>query len=93
MTDSLRVCDILKASLPESEARTVTLAIQQAESETSRDLKRAMDETWTRALQTFATKQEMAAMEVRLIRWMAAFWIGQTAVIIGTVVAVLRALK
>ena len=93
MTDSLKVFEILKTSLPEPAARTVTLAIQQAESESSQDLKKVMEDYWSRSLRSFVTQAELARAEVRLIRWMFAFWVGQTAVTVGTVLAAVHLLK
>lgn len=82
MVDSLQVFEILKASsLPEAQARAMTLAIQKAESDITLELKSVI-------------KEEIAALETRLdarfeaklsetkteiLRWNFAFWVAQLA--------------
>ena len=107
MADSLRTYEILKSSLPEAQARAVTRALQQSESELALDIKSV--------LAAFVTKDELRAQlaEVRaqiadtradlqtriadtkaeLMRWMFLFWIGQVAVTVGMMLTVVRMLK
>jgi hypothetical protein len=89
MIDSLKIFETLKEHLPETQARTVTKAIQQADFEIGQDLRSVV----TEALRDCATKtdlavlrteiaEKMSALEVRMIRWMFLFWIGQVGVMI-----------
>lgn len=86
----------------------MTLAIQQAESESNMDLKgsfhreidgltRKIDEKIDALKGTFVTKVEfesrLAALETRLLRWMFAFWVGQMVVVVGLVLEVSKLLK
>jgi hypothetical protein len=98
MVDSLRIFEILKSgSVSEEHARVMTLAIQKAEAEITSDLRTTLRQEFDLLAKTFATmaetKTELAAMEVRLMRWMFIFWIGQMAVSVGLVFEVSKLLK
>jgi hypothetical protein len=101
MVNSLKIFEILRTgSIPEESARVMTLAIQQAESESNADLKEFIHREFEGIRhefeiqsKLFATKVELAALETRLVRWMFAFWIGQTAVIAGLMLEVTKLLK
>lgn len=97
MVDSLKIFEVLKVHLPEPEARAVTQAIQQTETEIGQDLRSAMQATFAQC----ATKADLmtgladlraemmtkiAEMESRLIRWMFVFWISQ----VGATLALLK---
>ncbi|HEY3755126.1 MAG TPA: hypothetical protein VGL42_03150 [Opitutaceae bacterium] len=93
MLDSPKVFEVLKVHLPESQARTVTHAIQQADADLRHDLKSEL-------AAVFATKAdladlrgelraEMAGAKSEMIRWMFIFWVGQAA----AMVAILKLLK
>jgi hypothetical protein len=94
MVDSLKIFEILKSgSVSEEHARVMTLAIQKAEAEIASDIRTMLRQEFDLFAKTFATKAELAAMEVRLMRWMFIFWIGQMAVTVGLVFEVSRLLK
>lgn len=87
MVDSLKVYDILKhGSIPEDQARAMTTAIQLTETSVTDDFKEAMRAEREAFAGKFATKADLAAMEVRLIRWMFVFWVGQ----LGTTIALIK---
>ena len=79
MVDSLKIYELLKAHLPEPQARTMTHAIQQAEADIGKDVKSVVEAAFAQC----ATKADLANVESKLIRWMFVFWIGQVAVIVG----------
>jgi hypothetical protein len=96
--DSLKIFEILKTgSLSEENARVMTLAIQQADSESSSDVKEFIHRELEGLDRIFVTKGEfesrLAALETRLLRWMFAFWIGQMVVVVGLVLEVSKLLK
>jgi hypothetical protein len=104
MADSLRVYETLKSSLSETQARAVTLAIQQSESEAAQDIKTVleqhkayMEQQFALFWRTFATKDELRAQlaetKAELMRWMFIFWVGQVAVTVGMMLAAVRLLK
>jgi hypothetical protein len=98
VVDSLKIFEILKSgSLSEENARVMTLAIQQADSESSSDMKGFIHRELGALTATFVTKVEfesrLAALETRLLRWMFAFWIGQMVVVVGLVLEVSKLLK
>ncbi len=104
MADSLKVYETLKSSLTDSQARAVTLAIQQSENEATQDIKTVLERQWRLSLETFATKTDLAGLrgevlaklaetKAELTRWMFVFWIGQVAVTVGTVLTVARMLQ
>ena len=91
MVDSLQIFEILKSgSLPESQARAMTLAIQKAESDVALDLKALVASEFAAADQRFT--QQLASLEARIeakladtkseiLRWNFAFWVAQLAAI------------
>ncbi|HEY3754598.1 MAG TPA: hypothetical protein VGL42_00455 [Opitutaceae bacterium] len=94
MVDSLKIFETLKEHLPETQARTVTRAIQLAETEIGTDLRdeiRALAATCaTKADVSVAVAElrteiasKFAETETRMIRWMFLFWIGQLAAMIA----------
>ena len=98
MVDSLKIFEILKSgSVSEEHARVMTLAIQKAEGEITSDLRTMLRQEFDLFAKTFATKAEakadLAAMEVRLMRRMFIFWIGQMAVSVGLAFEVSKLLK
>lgn len=85
MVDSLKIFEVLKTHLPESQARTVTHAIQQAEDEIALDVKSVVAAAFAQC----ATKAELANTKADLIKWMFVFWVGQ----IGATLAIVKWLK
>jgi hypothetical protein len=100
MIDSLKIFETLKEHLPENHARTVTKAIQLADVDIEQDMRSFLRE----ALRDVATKsdlratiadfrgevaEKLSAMEVRIIRWMFLFWIGQ----VGVMIALIKVLR
>ena len=93
MVDSLQIFEILKAgSLPEFQARAMTLAIQKAESDVALDLKALIAGEFAAAERRFT--QQLASLEASLearveaklsetkseiLRWNFAFWVAQLA--------------
>jgi hypothetical protein len=78
-------------------ARVMTLAIQQADSDSSSDLKEFIHRELDVLAKTFVSKVEfesrLAALETRLVRWMFAFWVGQMAAFAGLLLEVLKLAK
>jgi hypothetical protein len=96
--DSLKVFEILRSgSLSEENARVMTMAIQQADSNSSSGLKEFIHRELEALTRSYVTKGEfesrLAALETRLLRWMFAFWLGQMVVVVGLVFEVSKALK
>jgi hypothetical protein len=90
MIDTLHTYDTLKeGEIPDRQARAMTLAIKNAESDIALDVKTVIDrrfEEFYRYLDSkFATKVELAQTETRLVRWMFLFWVGQLAVMAGLI--------
>jgi hypothetical protein len=92
MLGSLKIYEILKAHLPEPQARTVTHAIQQADADIRHDFKAEM----AQILGPYATKAdiaevrtEIAEAKAEMIRWMFIFWVGQVA----STIAIFKLLK
>jgi uncharacterized membrane protein len=88
MADSLKVYDILKgAQIPELQARAITRAIRESESEMGLSIAAVLDQR----LAVMATKDDLrvAISEVKteLLRWMFIFWTGQMAATVGIVFA------
>ena len=106
MVDSLRIFEILKAgSIPEPQARAMTQAIQKTEADIGGDIRSAirqefaafetkMDFKFASIDQRFEVmRTEASETKVELLRWMFAFWIGQSATTIGLIFVGLKLLK
>jgi hypothetical protein len=90
MTDSLKVYDILKgADIPEHQARAITHAIQESDSERALGMGEVLDQR----LAAMATKADLAETKAELLRWMFVFWSGQLVAMIGLLFAGIKVLK
>jgi len=77
--DTLKIYEILSASLPEEQAKAVTKAINTA-IEADTEKKKEM----------LATKVDLANVKTELIKWMFIFWLGQIGVLSGIIFAMLN---
>jgi len=89
MADSLKIYDILKTAFPEAETRAVTKAIEISHFETASqsDVRAAVLELRAEI------KTAVAQAEVRLLRWMFIFWVGQVGVTVATLLTAIHVLK
>jgi hypothetical protein len=86
MADSLRIYELLKAHLPEPQARTMTHAIQQAEADIAKDVKSVVDAAFMNCAakaDLAMARADLANAKAELIRWMFVFWVGQIAAAVG----------
>jgi hypothetical protein len=79
MVDSLKVYELLKAHFPDLQARSMTHAIQQAETDIEKDVKSVVEAAFAQC----PTKADLANAKSEMIRWMFVFWVGQVAVTVG----------
>jgi len=75
IVNTLKIYEILKGRLAEPEAKIITEAIEKSFEE---------------AKEILATKEDLARLETRLIRWMFIFWVGQIGVILSVLFAFFR---
>lgn len=89
MVDSLKIFEVLKTHLPESQARTVTHAIQQAEGEIALDVKSVVAAAFAQCATKAELKEvraEIAETKAEMIKWMFVFWVGQ----LGATLAIVK---
>lgn len=77
--DTLKIYEILTASLPEEQAKTIIKATNTA-----------IEADAERKKETLATKEDLANVKAELIKWMFIFWIGQIGVLSGIIFAMLK---
>lgn len=77
--DTLKIYEILSADLPETQAKTITKAINTA-----------IEADAERKKETLATKEDLANVKAELIKWMFIFWLGQIGVLSGIIFAMLK---
>ncbi|MFZ5807091.1 MAG: hypothetical protein ACOY3I_07790 [Verrucomicrobiota bacterium] len=86
MIASTYILEILEqAKIEPPQARAITRAIEEAEKNLAEDFKGVLNER----LQACATKEDLATMEMRLIKWMMTFAVSQSIIVLGGVVFLL----
>lgn len=88
--DTLKIYEILSASLPKTQAKAVAKAINEAiEADTER--KKALLATKEDLANLRAgLKEDIANVKAEIIKWMFIFWISQIGVITGIIFAMLK---
>lgn len=84
--DTLKIYEILSASLPEEQAKAVTNAINtaiEADTEKKKELLATKEDIAN-------LKVEIAGVKSELMKWMFIFWLGQIGVLSGIIFAMLR---
>ncbi len=77
--DTLKIYEILSASLPKTQAKAVAKAINEA-----------IEADTERKKEILATKEDLANVKAEMIKWMFIFWISQIGVIGGIMFAMLK---
>jgi len=88
--DTLKIYEILSASLPENQAKAVAKAINEAieaDTERKKDILATKNDL---ANLRAELKEDIANVKAEIIKWMFIFWIGQIGVMTGIIFAMLK---
>ncbi|MDO9288283.1 MAG: hypothetical protein Q7T83_05790 [Thermodesulfovibrionales bacterium] len=88
--DTLKIYEILSASLPEAQAKAVAKAINiaiEADTERKKELLATKEDL---ANLRAELKEDIANVKADIIKWMFIFWLGQIGVLTGIIFAMLK---